>query len=313
MKKRELQLSIIIPVYNVKKYLDNCIMNLINNNYLNKYEIILVDDGSTDGSGRLCDVYANEYSMVKVFHQNNRGQSYARNFGISKSRGKWITFIDSDDIVISDYINLIMSLITHCTFDVIMFKYEIFSEDKRSSSEKKKFDISQVMKINKDKAMFYLTLDQDWGNYLWNKIYKRSLFEYISLPVNQKYEDIATLYKVIDKAHTVCVYNEVLYFYRQRQNSTVHSRNREYLIDEIRARQAQLLYFKKHNYQAAYKMANHFLLFSYIGYIKQFHSSDDKITKMGIYFVKNYKLDSTVDDFKTKLKVVILKIILFWG
>lgn len=104
--KNDILISIIVPVYNVDKYLSQCLNSLIISN-MEEIEIILVDDGSTDRSGIICDEFANKYSFINVIHKRNEGLSSARNDGIKSARGKWISLIDSDDLVVKGYLNII--------------------------------------------------------------------------------------------------------------------------------------------------------------------------------------------------------------
>ena len=109
IEKNDILVSVILPVYNVEKYLIKCLDSVIRQTY-QKLEIILVDDGSTDSSGKICDEYANKDGRIKVFHKKNGGLSDARNYGIERSTGEYLAFIDSDDYVDDDYIEFLMNL-----------------------------------------------------------------------------------------------------------------------------------------------------------------------------------------------------------
>lgn len=226
------KLSVIIPVYNVSNYLNECLDSLIlfNND---KAEIILIDDGSTDNSGQICDDYANKTDNIKVIHKKNGGLSSARNVGIEKATGEWITFIDSDDLVVPNYLNILLKSIDNSNSDLIFFKQKSFYgsniESNFTSFEKKK-----IHDILKEKALYYLT-NLEYGNFAVTKIYKQKLFKKIRFPEGKSYEDIAIAYKIVDKANTFQCYDDYLYYYRQRNDSVSHSqkKNPETYIDAI--------------------------------------------------------------------------------
>ena len=125
----DIELSIIIPIYNSEKYINNCINSIINQKGI-KFEVLLIDDGSTDNSSQICDNYAQLDTRIKVFHKENGGVSSARNLGIENSRGKWITFIDSDDWLNSEYIQSINNIL-NLNIDLTIYNYISFLSKKR--------------------------------------------------------------------------------------------------------------------------------------------------------------------------------------
>lgn len=267
-------ISIIIPVYNVEKYLSDCLDSLISNytNELNNdFEIILINDGSTDNSELVCKRYSLKYNFVKLYSQNNHGLSAARNLGIKKSKGQYLIFIDSDDLVISNFISIVISLINYTNSDLIFFKFRKVPDSfKFENIEAKKFMTNLVKSISKQEAMYDLT-SSDWENLTWNKIYKKNLFDNIEFPVGKRYEDIFTTYKLVNLAHKIDIFNEQLYYYRQRMGSIQHEANKNKaflsLCDCIEARMKQLVFFKKNNFKKAYESAEIPLLKNCIGYI----------------------------------------------
>lgn len=124
-------ISIIIPVYNVEKYIGKCIDSLIKQKYDN-LEIILIDDGSSDNSGEICDKYAKKDKRIKVIHKKNSGQADSRNIGISKASGKYIGFVDSDDYIDKDYYNRLYKTLVKNNADVVTCKYQnVYNDDYR--------------------------------------------------------------------------------------------------------------------------------------------------------------------------------------
>ena len=136
MKKQDL-ISIVVPIYNVEKYLEKCINSIIIQTYKN-IEIILVNDGSTDSSGKICDIYLKKDKRIKVIHKKNGGLSDARNVGIENAKGKYIAFIDSDDFIDSDFIEILYNLIIEYNADVSCCKCNvIYKKNKKQQVEEK--------------------------------------------------------------------------------------------------------------------------------------------------------------------------------
>ena len=189
----KIKLTIIIPVYNVELYLQECLDSLLYSMHKNKeVEVILIDDGSTDKSYTICQKYEAKYSFIKLIKQRNSGQSVARNNAINKAKGTWISFIDSDDIVINNYISILFNIINSPITDdadMVMFKYKTFKENvPKYNQSQNQFNKDKLKKIDKNKAMYLLTAINYWGNYLWNKIYKKEVLLNNLLPVGKKYE-----------------------------------------------------------------------------------------------------------------------------
>ena len=165
--------SVIIPVYNVEKYIDRCLKSIISQNY-DDLEIIVIDNGSTDSSGIICDTYASEYSNISVYHIENHGVGSARNFGLSKARGGFIYFVDSDDYLVgnlfADFADKLVS-----DLDLVVFSYyNSFEED---LIEKSRTEKSLPFKGNYDKDGFIKIFKElflsDMLYTVWNKIYRR--------------------------------------------------------------------------------------------------------------------------------------------
>ncbi len=298
---KDKKLSIIIPVYNVEKYISDSLNSIISvkkglDDWL---EIILVDDGSIDSSGSICDQYAEKYSFIKVIHQNNQGQSVARNIALNIASGEWITFVDSDDMVRSDYLTILLNNIqNNCQADIIMFKFNMFSD--KDSIQKKvnetiPYTSEKISEISKSTAMYYL-MDDEIGNYMWNKIFKRRLFNDIKFPAGRRFEDIAVLYKCFQLANKIFLYDDYLYFYRQHIGSTLHIKapleRVDLLKESIQARKDQLNFFDKHKYVSAYNKAKSNYMTDevfYIVWINKYGLPKDKIYSEAQKFIKSYK------------------------
>lgn len=304
----KIKLTIIIPVYNVALYIKECLDSFLCDKRIKQgLEVILVDDGSTDRSSEICKEYSVKYNFIKLVKQKNLGQSVARNKAINLAKGQWIAFIDSDDLVQSNYVSIIFNIIENCatTTDMVFFKYKKF-KDISPNLDFKQFEKSRLKELSKDEAMYLLTALNDWGNYLWNKIYKREILQDNLLPEGKKYEDIGTLYKYVFNSKRIMMYNDILYFYRQREGSTVHSHDEQTGIDEFEARKKQLIFLKKHNYLKAFKRADHSFIVSCLSLMSYFPKSALFYTALN--YVKKYKPNIKKDGLKLCLKVEIIRI-----
>ncbi|NRO18923.1 glycosyltransferase family 2 protein [Lactobacillus helveticus] len=307
------KLSIVIPIYNVEKYVKACLTSILANRSSSfDIEIILVDDGSTDHSGNICDAYSRRYEFIKTIHQTNKGLAVARNAGINYATGKWITFIDSDDEVEKDYLNIIFDLIK-LNQDIVLFKYKTMVYDNRKATRNTANNtVSHAKSISKSKAMYYLTTEE-WGNFAWNKLYKRKLFKTIKYPADKNFEDIATTFKLFEKASSIMICNNAIYMYRIRANSITNSTNSvnrlKNIKDSIEARKHQIDFFKKNNYIKAARNANCYLLstyFSYINAVKVNRLKEDKTYKKCITLIKRQKINfKTVGISKVALRLYI--------
>lgn len=207
-------ISIIIPVYNVERYLEKCLYNILRQTYTN-LEIILVDDGSTDSSSKLCDSYLNIDSRVKVIHKKNGGLSDARNVGIECSNGEYIIFVDSDDIVSTELVTYLYQLITSYNGDVAIID-PVHSE----SMDNIHFNFGMSTSIfNSEEAITELLYQKSFLVSAWGKIYKKSLFDSIRFPVNMIFEDSAIMYQIFNQSQKIIYSDAKLYGYIHREGS----------------------------------------------------------------------------------------------
>lgn len=217
-------ISVIVPIYNVEQYLEKCIKSLINQTYSN-IEIILVDDGSTDTSGKICDSWKKMDSRIIVIHKRNGGLSDARNAGIEAASGQWFMFVDSDDYVLETFCEHAVQLVKESYSDIGVFNYQFCWEDRVESSDE------NVDGLKENKEAMYNLLSGNTKNYAWNKIYKRELFNDVRYPVGKVWEDIGTTYKLFSSAKKVNFSQEVLYCYRQRSVSISYAPPANALFD----------------------------------------------------------------------------------
>lgn len=209
-------ISIIVPVYNVELYLEECLKSIVNQSYKN-IEIILVDDGSTDTSGGICDNYAKKDRRVRVIHQKNGGLSVARNTAIKIATGEYVAFIDSDDYIDSCYIERLYSLMCeyHADIAVCRFRYCY------GRTEVPKDGKSAVFSYTRAEALKVLLAENEFGHYSHQKIFRTSFVKKYMFPEGRIYEDVATTYKYFSQADRVVYTQEQLYIYRQREGSII--------------------------------------------------------------------------------------------
>lgn len=220
-------ISIIVPIYNVEKYLVKCIDSLVNQTYKN-IEIILVDDGATDNSGKMADEISKKDKRIIVYHKKNGGLSDARNYGIEKAKGKYICFVDSDDFVNKDYIYTLYDLIikSKCQISVIgyekIYNYEDIADDECEGI---------IKKYTTEEAIDELFKEDSYGNYAWNKMYNINLFNDIRYPFGKKMEDLGTTYKLFLKCDRIIYNNKKLYYYYQRDGSIINTHDSKLYLD----------------------------------------------------------------------------------
>lgn len=212
-----MKLSIIVPIYNVEKYLAKCLDSLVNQTFLD-IEILLINDGSTDKSLEIATNYKDKYSdKISIYTKPNGGLSDARNYGINHAQGDFLAFIDSDDYVDVSMFEKMFASQTQYNADIVacdmMYVYENGKQTVSSAGdfivESAKENLSMI----------------DINNSACNKIFRRSLFDAIKFPVGKWYEDLATIPLVIYEANTISHVKEPLYFYFQRSGSIAHTKN----------------------------------------------------------------------------------------
>ena len=205
-------ISVIVPVYNVEAYIAKCIESIQNQSYQH-LEIILVDDGSTDDSGDICDQYAAYDDRIKVIHQENGGISAARNTGIETANGDYITFVDSDDYIAPNMYEDMLNILKDNDLDIL--ECTAF-RDKGGTIIEGYND--GLLKIFNRKEALKLSLNDDFGT-VWNKLYRRDSISNVRFPLGRKFEDTATSYLYVANANRVGHINRCYYYYRLNPNS----------------------------------------------------------------------------------------------
>lgn len=212
-------ISIIVPVYNVKEYLEKCLDSICSQTYKN-LEIIVVDDGSTDGSGEICDSYAQSDTRIKVFHQPNAGQSAARNKALGMAQGELLGFVDSDDWIEKDMYEFLYRLMVESDADISVCSHYV----ETGTKTKVRHSSGTFTAFSRDEAIRALVVDKRIRNYMWDKLFKRQLFDGISFPENRVFEDIAVSYLIFHKAGLVVMQDSPKYHYLKREGSTTQGK-----------------------------------------------------------------------------------------
>ena len=236
-------ISVIVPIYNVERYLPKCIESILNQTYKD-LEIILVNDGSTDSSLNICQEYMLRDDRIKIVNKKNGGLSSARNAGLEIASGKYISFIDSDDFIHETMYEKMISLNIRCNTDICICDYYTFANQEFCGFQ------------YKDENSFFEIMDKEevikrylLGNWIaaWDKLYKRSLFDNLKFPEGILNEDEAIMLFVFDKCNKICYLNEKLYYYLRREGSITTSislKNNLHWIENSRKN----LFFIRNNY-----------------------------------------------------------------
>ena len=236
-------ISIIVPVRNSEKYLERCLESIVSQKYHN-FEIVIVNDGSTDNSWEICKKYSNKLEFVRIFSLNSRGISAVRNFGIKKAKGSFIMFVDSDDYVTETFCSKAMESQQKYNADVVIFDYQRVIGNKKYLYSLNSTDGI----IDKNIAMQYSINN----SYTWNKLYRKKLFNEIEYPVGKLYEDEYTTYKIFEKAKVISYINNCSYNYVKNGESIVVNKDAKHIADQFDSVYV-LFEFLKDKYPTIYK------------------------------------------------------------
>lgn len=222
--------SIIVPIFNVEEYLYDCLQSIQNQTYHN-FEVLLIDDGSTDKSNKICRQFSKVDNRFLLYEQNNMGISYSRNLGIKISNGKYLLFVDPDDMVVDNLLEKSIKLMSDNDIQVVSFGYSLLKENTLIRTA---YSGPNLGKITSEIALKNL-LSGKFGSYVWKMFVKKSLYieEKIKFPVSRNFEDIATTYKILGNAGNIYITSERLYIYRQREGSITKKHSDKDLHDML--------------------------------------------------------------------------------
>lgn len=239
-------ISIVIPVYNVEKYIDRCIVSVVEQTYKN-LEIILVDDGTPDDSGKLCDEWAEKDDRIVVYHKPNGGLSDARNYGTERANGEFITYIDSDDYVLPEYVEYLYNNLVACNADISCCDLKSVYKNERVTSFEDNICLNSVEKTQGNVACYDAIAYKSGFYYVvaCGKLYKKEILNKYQYPVGRYHEDEATTYKYLYESEYVAKGDKKLYAYFQNTSSITHNRNDKNQIDTIYALKERTEFFKE--------------------------------------------------------------------
>lgn len=207
-------ISVIVPVYNVEKYLRKCVDSIINQTYKN-IEILLIDDGSTDASGTICDDYSQRYANVTAYHKQNGGLSSARNYGIERAKGELIGLVDSDDYIHEEMYDRLYTLLVENDADLSECKLTDVYNGKVHSSNNK----IEVLIVNSETAIDYALKAEIASVAAVDKLYRRSLFDNVRYPEGKTIEDGYVIVDILSACSKIVISTEQLYYYVHRKGS----------------------------------------------------------------------------------------------
>ncbi len=216
-------ITVIVPVYKVENYIRRCLDSIVAQSYRN-LEVILVDDGSPDNCGKICDEYAERDKRIRVIHKENEGLSKARNDALDACKGDYVLCVDSDDFLHRDMVKRLLDAAHEYDAEVVVGCHYELNKDRLLIKER---ICDHVISMDKMEALEALIKDEDIKSYAWGKLYKAQLFDGVRYPEGRNYEDVATTYLLFDKAKRVVKIPEYLYFYQQRDDSISFNNSKE--------------------------------------------------------------------------------------
>lgn len=259
--KKEL-ISVIVPVYNVEKYLQKCVDSIINQTY-NEMEIILVDDGSTDSSGKICDQYKNKDERIIVIHKKNGGLSSARNSGLDIMKGKYVYFVDSDDFVHKEMLENMYEVINNNQFDIVCCNGRDYSDfENNFELETDVFNKDKIEVYSKNEAL--LKCNTTLFIVAYQKLYNSKIFKKLRFKEGIIHEDTQIapyIYNSIDK---VAVIPNIYYYRYIRHDSIVHSNFSQKNYDVIKVAEDRVQFYESHKLDFLYDQGYSFLLGTYV-------------------------------------------------
>ncbi len=236
------KVSVIVPIYNVEKYLIKCIDSIVNQTYKN-LEIILVDDGSPDSCPQICDEYAIKDSRIKVIHKENGGLSDARNAGMSVATGEYISFIDSDDYISLDFIETLYNTMKYESSDIVECDViKIFeNKDPKVNEYENNF---KVETFDTQDSLSMLIAENQFRQHVWNKLYKSGIALHIPFKKGKLNEDEFWTYQVFGQAKRVTKIKKLMYYYLQRESSIMGNKFNIRRLDALEAKEERQKYIE---------------------------------------------------------------------
>lgn len=242
---RDIKVSIIIPIYNLERYLPRCLESVVNQSYDN-YEVLLVDDGSQDGSAKICEYYRKKYSQFFYFYKSNGGLSDARNYALQYITGDYVTFIDGDDYIQIDFLEKMVESLyyddSNYMADIVVCS--IKNEEDMTSTAKDINLRDSIVCLKPEKALSIMCHEKLFGTSACAKLFSRKLIEKYSFPKGKLYEDLATIFYLIGDANSIIYRSTYLYHYVKRHGSIRNSKWNANVYDIMEASENLLSYIE---------------------------------------------------------------------
>lgn len=265
----KLLVTVIIPIYNAEEYLESCINSVLRQTY-SELEIILIDDGSTDHSPQICEKYSEEDSRIRVLHIQNSGVANARNVGISKARGSYLAFVDSDDFVHKEYIQKMVEGCQKYNADVCIVQYaRISAKETEGSICWEKFKTTGKADLLTGVQASYLLYEKEYCAGMivpWGKLFRRSLFDNMRFSNYRIYEDEAFIYKLIFNAAKLVRLEDVLYMYRNTPESIITKKFSEDNLVLFQILRERVRFYEEKSEKALCNLTLNRLYFTYAEY-----------------------------------------------
>lgn len=302
-------ISIIVPVYNVERYLEKCVNSIINQTYKN-LEIILVDDGATDSSGNMCDELAKSDNRIKVYHKENGGLSDARNYGVERATGDYIGFVDSDDYIDSEMYEELYEAIKKENVDVVECNLKIIYPDRvELFTEQKYYNVYTKQEYLEE----YLKIEKIFGS-ACVRLIKSDIAKKLKFPVGKLYEDTYYAYDLIEKVDRYVIMNNPYYNYLMRENSITNTKFNPRIFDLIEIVEK----FRKttyENYPGLKEAADCRKMYAYFSVLNSIlleenYRDNEYYSEILSYFKRNYisLLKNKYINRNRKLSVILIKL-----
>lgn len=270
--------SVIVPVYNVERYLSSCIESVLRQTH-SDWELLLVDDGSTDRSGRICDEYAENNSRIRVFHKENGGVSSARNLALDQMRGDFCIMLDSDDLIHPSLLEDTLQIIHDTQTDAVIYGYEKVDEHFSLEKNQSVCECHSVEILSRNEVVTEILSGRRFRMLACNKLYKTALWGGIRYPIGRKYgDDTSVTYQLMSRCGNVALTTMKYYFYRDRPNSALHTNISEQNLQLFDSYSEMLSFFHANNpmFDALAAYAYDMRLFDFFARLKEAPLSVDK-------------------------------------
>lgn len=284
-------ISIIIPVYNVEKYLNKCLDSIITARKDFPIELLLVNDGSTDNSNNICDYYASNYAYIKSFNKQNNGVSSARNYGITQATGKYIMFIDSDDYIDIETFDIIYSMIANDSYDLFCSNYFITNTIEKKLYKK----IKKSRSVTKLKAIKSFLKGKEIGVNIFDKLFKRELLKEINFNEDIRIgEDLLFVFRYLNICNSIYLSNNSYYNYYKREDSAMNFNFTSKFFDILKV-SSYINEFCKNNLNKLYAYSQALKIYNDYKTIERFYKfgepseHKEKIDKL-IFDIKKYSI-----------------------